>query len=144
MPAEGVAQWGERPRAIDLLSGKRAWVVCALSRCGWRVRIVDYLLEPDEDLADKKAQREMSNEGEKCNAQFWAPGCPTLSRAREKSTQGQPNAPRPLRAEGRVRGLRNLCVSEAARVGEANSHIDFAWSKSKEAVERNCAVGGRS
>ena len=91
-----------------MFSGENAPVAYALSWCGWRVEPVDWLLNARHDLSKTEVQQAVAIQVQSCDAAIWAVGCSTLSRAREVAIPGHHAAPRPLRAENEVRGLRTL------------------------------------
>ena len=96
------------PFALDMFPGENAPVAYALAWCGWRVEPVDWLLNPQHDLSKAEVQHAVAIQVQACDAAIWAVDCSTLSRAREVAIPGHHAAPKPLRAENEVRGLRTL------------------------------------
>ena len=112
----------------------------ALAWCGWRVEPVDWLLNPRHDLSKAEVQQAVAIQVQSCDAAIWAVDCSTLSRAREVAIPGHNAAPKPLRAENEVRGLRTLEGRDAARVAQANLFIDFTFEQIALAVSANKAA----
>ena len=119
-PHDKLQRGDKPPFALDMFSGENAPVAYALSWCGWRVEPVDWLLNARHDLSNAEVQRAVAIQVQACDAAIWAVDCSTLSRAREVAILGHHAAPRPLRAENEVRGLRTLEGRDAARVEQAN------------------------
>ena len=99
----------------------------ALALCIWRVEPVDWLLNARNDLSKAEVQHAVSIQVQSCDAAILAVDCSTLSRAREVATPGHHAAPKPLRAEDEVRGLRTLEGRDATRVEQANLFIDVTF-----------------
>ena len=91
-----------------MFSGENAPVAYALAWCGWRVEPVDWLPNPRHDLSKAEVQHAVAIQVQSCDAATWAVDCSTLSSAREVAIPGHHAAPKPLRAENEVRGLRTL------------------------------------
>jgi len=109
-----------RPLALDLFSGPRAPVASALAWLGWRVQAVDTCFGTDHDLSDRRVQAQVSDQLSRCDAQFWAPACDTITRAREIPVHGHGSPPAPLQSACQVRGVPGLAAKDSSRVAEAN------------------------
>ena len=134
-------QRGDKPPfALDMFSGENAPMAYALLWRGWRVGPVDWLLNAPHDLSKPEVQRGVAFQVQSCDAAIWAVDCSTFSRAREMAIPGHHAAPRPLRAENEVRGLRTLEGRDAARVEQANLFIDFTFAQIAQSVSAGKAA----
>ena len=102
-----------QPHAVDLMGGENAPVGCVLRWCGWSVSAPDLAgncFTEKTDLSLPATRRRVGIEVNhpKTAALVWAPCCKTWSRIREKQIMGHPNAPKPLRSDKALWGLKEL------------------------------------
>ena len=125
----------------DLMSGPNAPLTRAFIFCGWRCITIDWLINPQHDLANLEFQRELHEMLKQADCICAALDCSTKSRAREiprRFEDGRP-APKPLRSDERPTGLPHLRGSDLRRVTKDNQACDFVLQEIQELADRGGA-----
>ena len=122
----------------DLMSGPNAPLTRAFIFCGWRCITIDWLINPQHDLAHPAFQQELHETLQQADCICAALDCSTKSRAREiprKFEDGRP-APKPLRSDEHPTGLPHLRGSDLRRVTKDNQACDFVLQEIQELADR--------
>ena len=122
----------------DLMSGPNAPLTRAFIFCGWRCITIDWLINPQHDLAHPEFQQELHEMLQQADCICAALDCSTKSRAREiprKFEDGRP-APKPLRSDEHPTGLPHLRGSDLRRVTKDNQACDFVLQEIQELADR--------
>ena len=116
-----------KPRALDLFCGPNVPLGAALLWCGWEVQPVDIVFGERHDLSNPVVQKKVMRLCEDVDMCFWAPGCSTFTRAREKRLPGGDGGPPILRTAGAVKGVELISGADKLRVERANNFAEFTF-----------------
>ena len=109
------------------MSGPTAPLTRAFIFCGWRCITIDWLINPQHDLANPDFQQELHEMLQQADCICAALDCSTKSRAREiprRFEDGRP-APKPLRSDEYPTGLPHLRGRDLRQVTRDNQACDF-------------------
>ena len=125
----------------DLMSGPNAPLTRAFIFCEWRCITIDWLINPQHDLANPDFQQELHEMLQQADCICAALDCSTKSRGREiprRFEDGRP-APKPLRSDEYPTGLPHLRGRDLRRVTRDNQACDFVLQEIQELSDRGGA-----